>query len=256
MLKFSYSQINLWLKCPKLYEFVYIKKLPQLITSKSSFWTVIHSTLNKFFQMIMENKGSISLFDDYKKEFSLNDLINIYESSWISSWYLSSEDELLNRERWAKILEDFYNLNCNNWWNPYFLESAFKVHIEDFVINWRYDRIDKLSWIDIEIIDYKTGWIYWEIIDENENLQLSIQALALKEAWFNPLKAYLYYVSYNKKIEFDISESVLSKSKNSLIEIVSNIKLWDFIAKSENKKCSMCQFNAICNKVILPFHFS
>ncbi len=248
--KFSYSQVNTYKICPKAYEFLYIKKLPSFMTKGAAFWTTIHSTLYKFYEKIKNKKWVQTLFDDDEDNDSLELLISFYNKSWVSSWYKNEDDEFFHKSLWEGMLKRFYNKNKNNWWNPYLLESGFKLHLHDFIVVWRFDRVDKLNWNDVEIVDYKTWNFCIKKYEKNWNksfdLQLSIYALALKQMWFNPIKAYIYLFNNNVKQEFDIWTDAMTKVEKDLIEIAGGINSWKFDALAAKWKCDACQFNRFC----------
>ena len=246
MKKFSYSQINTYIMCPKAYEFSYILKSPQFINSRAAFWTTIHSTLNKFFLKIKNDLENNSLFLEFKEDLSYEDMLSLYEDSWVSAWFDNFEVENSKKDEWKAILKSFYESNCWNWWYPYLLETWFKLHIEDFILTWRFDRVDKLNWIDVEVIDYKTWRFNSDCYNIDYNLQLSIQVLALKEMWLNPISAFLYFVSQDNKIEFNIWEKSLKKTVDDLVNLVGKIRWGEFDATSDKNKCERCQFNRIC----------
>lgn len=251
MNKFSYSQINTYTTCPLAYELAYIKKFPQFITKWAAFWTTIHSTLYKFFDIIKNIKSVQTLFDDESQNISLNLLTWLYYKSWVCAWYNSKDDEMYYKDMWEEMLKSFYFTNKDNWWNPYLLETGFKLHMNDFVVAWRFDRVDKWKWIDVEIIDYKT-WTYcnksaWDWSWKSQDLQLWIYALALKQMWFNPIKAYLYLFNKNKKQEFDIKKETLDEIESSLIDVVDGIRSGKFNAKPDRKgECARCRFSRVC----------
>ena len=244
---FSFSQLSTYLSCGKKYEFAYITKLPQAMTWAAAFWTSIHNTLYKYFQRIQKNQQSPSLFDVHNEDVSLEALLNIYDKSWVSAWYSDTKEEEKRYDEWLGVLKDFYN----KWdfWNPLLLEKSFKLQIDDFIVKWRFDRVDKIKWNEVEIIDYKTGW---KNINNEKifSLQLIMYALALKQMHYEPKIAYLFYIEKWIKQECDINEINFNEAEKQMRESVKWIREWDYSAKPEKNKCKFCQFNRSCGEAV------
>ncbi|MFH1564582.1 MAG: UvrD-helicase domain-containing protein [bacterium] len=62
-LKFSYSQLAAFEKCPKQYKYNFILKIPVFGKAQLSFGQTMHLTLQKFFALILEGGGQSSMFD-------------------------------------------------------------------------------------------------------------------------------------------------------------------------------------------------
>ena len=255
--QFSFSQIDLYFRCPKAYEFCYIKKIPQKFSIYAHFWSIIHNVLQKFIELKKENlekpKLFWDLFLDPENKFPDNSLENLLEIfnkkfNWENFW-----DEAENFfERWKKILENFFYHEEKFWKNnstPFLIEKKFKIDFWNFFINWRFDRIDKIwekNWINLlEIIDYKT----WKLKDENhvkEDLQLWLYCIALWKMWHIPKKACLYFLDHWEKFYFEINEKNLKKSKKTCDVFFENLNKKNFPAKPENSKCKHCSWKNYC----------
>lgn len=260
--KFSFSQIDLYHRCPKAYEFQYIKKIPQWFSVYAYFWSIIHNTLQNFFERKKRNLETPSLFWNSEDE-SLNWLLKIYNSKFNRENFWEEWEKFF--ERWKDILINFFedeihnskkNENKKISATPFLIEKKFQINFEDFIINWRFDRVDKIQklwnkiweiiWDDwYEIIDYKT----WKLRGETEvetDLQLWLYCIALENMWYKTSKAYLYFLDHWEKYYFEINEENLEKSKNSCKEFFKNIKEEKFSATPDEKKCKSCSFRKYC----------
>lgn len=260
--KFSFSQIDLYLRCPKAYEFCYIKKIPQKFSIYAHFWSLIHNTLQTFFERKKRNLEIPSLFWNTEPE-DLEWLLEIFSSkfNWENFW-----DEWENFfERWNEILENFLeeeNFLAEKRKNqkkisvPFLIEKKFQIDFWDFYINWRFDRVDKINqiwnkpwdifWEDLfEIIDYKT----WKIREKKlveEDLQLWLYCIALAKMWYKPEKAHLHFLDHSQKFYFEITEENLKKSKETCKKFFENLNKKNFPARAEISKCRHCSYKNFC----------
>jgi len=251
--KFSFSQIDLYLRCPKAYEFCYVKKIPQKFSIYAHFWSIIHNVLQKFFELKKENLEAPQLFWDLfwdpEKNYSddsLEKLLEIFNEkfNWENFW-----DEAENFfERWKNILENFF-YDEKNFSDekkiPFLIEKKFQIDFWDFFINWRFDRVDKIWENSYEIIDYKT----WKLRTKNlvkEDLQLWLYCVALQRNWYNPEKAHLYFLDHWEKFYFEITKENLEKSKETCKKFFENLNKKNFPAKAEKSKCKHCSYKNYC----------
>ncbi len=276
--KFSFSQIDLYKRCPKAYEFQHIKKIPQWFSVYAYFWSVIHNTLQKFFEIKKRNLEVPDLFWnifwedlwDLEKNFpddSLENLLEIYNSKFNRENFGDEWENFF--ERWEEILINFFeeeiqnlekNKNKKISVTPFLIEKKFQINFKDFTINWRFDRIDKITHLSnsntkkslniiwdetYEIIDYKT-WKLRSESDVKNDLQLWLYCIALENMWYKTSKAHLYFLDHWVKYFFEINEENLEKSKKECEEFFENLKQEKFEAKPEKNKCRTCSFRKYC----------
>jgi putative RecB family exonuclease len=264
--KFSFSQIDLYKRCPKAYEFQNIKKIPQWFSVYAYFWSIIHNTLQKFFEAKKRNLENPSLFWDNEDE-SLDWLLEIYNSKFNRENFWDEWEKFF--ERWEEILINFFeeeiqnlekNRNKKISTTPFLIEKKFQIDFWDFTINWRFDRIDKIThlsntntkkslntvWEDtFEIIDYKT-WKLRNEIDVKSDLQLWLYCIALEKMWNKIEKAHLYFLDHWVKYYFQINKENLEKSKEECRDFFENIKQEKFPATPDERKCKSCSFRRYC----------
>jgi len=115
---FSYTQLTAFKNCPYQYYFAHILKVPTRGKFVFSFGQAMHLTLQKVFQLIMEKRGlgQGDLFNltpppslklrrtgspSSKQErgvkntvISLEEILELYEQSWIDEWYNSKQKKM------------------------------------------------------------------------------------------------------------------------------------------------------------------
>ncbi|MEK7623736.1 MAG: ATP-dependent DNA helicase, partial [Patescibacteria group bacterium] len=177
---FSFSQIKAFETCPYQYKLAHILKIPTKGNASFSFGQTIHSTLQKFYERIkvLNSASQSSLFDvsaqpvlssraersgversgrhsdpdsslslGMTKEIkvpSLDELIELYESSWYGDWYASGRQREEYFQKGKEILTLFYQSEEGNWTIPVALESWFKIKVGDYFLHGRMDRVDQL----------------------------------------------------------------------------------------------------------------
>ncbi len=248
---FSFSQIRAFESCPYQYRFAYILKVPTKGSPQFSFGKTIHGTMQKFFQLVNLRKMSRqkNLFGDEtaSKIPTGEELLKIYETSFIDDWYPDRKTKEQYFEKGKKALKEFYEKHKDNLPEVKFLEYPFNLKIKNDAVYAFFGVIDRVDNTKegIRIVDYKTGRVKNKLEPEDKE-QLLIYQLAAQEVMKEKVKELIfYYVEENKEMAFLGTDKELAKLKKKIIEIIEEIKKGSFPPKPGNM-CEWCDFNSIC----------
>jgi len=247
MKNFSYSQLDTYELCPRKYEYAYVLRIPQKPNSALSFGTTIHNTLKDFYTLLKDSKEGI---EGIIKQPELEDLGNLYLKNWVKSGYDSKKHEELRKQAGKEMLKNYYEKIYSSDERPLNLEESFVVHIGESSFAGKIDRIDfigeKNGVKEVCIVDYKTGKVKNER-DIKSDLQLPLYAIFVEQKLgYKVAKAEYLFIEEGKRVEVDISEKRKEKAKERMVEIIEKIKTRDFTASPDLFKCSMCDYNSVC----------
>ncbi|MFA6435707.1 MAG: UvrD-helicase domain-containing protein [Candidatus Gracilibacteria bacterium] len=240
-LRFSYSQIDSYDRCPLQYKFRYLFKIAVPPAHSANFGTSVHHALNLFYR-------------DFKtgKKPELVNLLALYEKHWIPSGYLNRTHHDARKQEGREILEQFFNTQqAVGWVIPELLEQPFTLGVgPQLLLTGRIDRIDRLADGTYEVIDYKTGELKDSVEkDLKNNLQLSIYALACDRVYHLPVSRYsLYFLKANQKISTTRDAKQLEKAQEKLVDFAETLKTSSFPAKPVPQICTYCDYRILCNK--------
>jgi len=255
---FSYTQIAAFSNCPYQYRFAHILKIPCHGKAVFSFGKTMHSTLQKLLALIIEKKGlgQNSLFNPIEGDsptrrvarIQLEEILKLYDESWIDEWYESKEDKKKYREKGRQIIKDFYEKYKDNWPNAVMLEKGFNYKIpvgkEYYTIRGNIDRVDEVDG-KLKIVDYKTGGAK-DKLSFDEKAQLLIYQIAIEEVFRQPVeKLAYYYLENNSEMEFIAKPDDLVKVKEKISEVITEIKKGEFPPRP-SELCKFCDFKDIC----------
>lgn len=266
---FSYSQIAGFRSCPYQYKLGYIYKIPTHGKGTFSFGKTMHSTLQKFFEHAHEKSGSAQndLFGDSKPKdpsktigelVSFDELMKIFEESWIDEWYESKEIKESYMKKAKKSLKEFYDSNKDKPLQVRALEKGFNFKIgndinkpeELYTLKGVIDRVDILEDGTAELIDYKTGTPKQKLYP-NDKIQLLLYQIACNQIpqiidGAKISKLTFYYLDNNTQVSFLGSEKETEKVSQDVIQTIQEIKTSNFQATPEHHACKHCDFNPIC----------
>ncbi len=235
--KFSFTQLKAFETCPKKYWYAHVLTIPVVGRHTFSFGKTMHATLQKFFAEVQ--KGVVP---------TLEELLQLYDASWIDEWYDSKEHERLRKQSGKKALEQFYAHEKDRFAiRPFALEQGFNVRIGSHTIKGVIDRIDPLGSQQskkVEIIDYKTGKVPKDARDGLD--QLVLYAIASVDVLgFEPEKLTYYYLEEGKKVSHEVAPQAIDKTKTYVLDLIDEITKSNFAA-TPGFHCQFCDFKEIC----------
>jgi len=253
--RFSFSQLIAFETCPLQYKFAFVLKIPRRGRYVFSFGKSLHKTLYQFCQSWREKKKAKQkeLFGrELKKEkgglLSFDDLMEIYEQSWIDEWYDNKEHREKFKEKGKQVLKMFYDDFVKSEPKIKYLEKEFNFKLNEYIIKGFIDRVDEGEG-GYEIIDYKTGQGGGKNLDLGKRQQLYIYQLAaghLTEAFDKPVRQLtFYYLESGERVSFLGKEEDLKKVEEKIIQTIEKIKSGDF-SPNPSRLCRFCDFFNIC----------
>lgn len=247
----SFSQLDVYNKCPTQYYFSYVLGLRAPASAVLSFGNTVHATLKKFYEL-----HRLFVLGKAKKP-SLDDLLSQYEESWVSAGYRNKRYEEKRRESGRRALTEYYNRMYKTDERPVKLEEGFRAQFGDVLVVGKVDRVDfsgesagktgqKTGPTEVKIVDYKTG-ADKEKIEEHEKLQLAIYAYAISQRWGWKIgKMSIVRVEGGREIEMKWDEKWLDKAKEFVLNTVRQIGTKGFPARP-GFICEYCDYRNICN---------
>lgn len=253
----SYSQLNLFRRCPRQYEFACVKKLPRQISAGESFGSSVHNTLKQWGEREQSYKlqavsDQLAMFENSEAASSLpltaNSLLELWHTKFITEGYESKAAADFARTRGEKLMEQFFA-----WWQSadrtvVTIETGFTISIEDTIISGRFDRVEQLE-DGLHVIDYKTGKPRSQ--DKvDADLQLSIYALAAEKEFQKPcLKLTLLFLDEDEVTirETERNTSQLNDAKKQILSICEQIESKDFHPTPGKNVCKHCPYKNVCD---------
>jgi DNA helicase-2/ATP-dependent DNA helicase PcrA len=262
--RFSFTQLRAFETCPYQYRFAHVLRVPVRGKAQFSFGKTIHATLQQFFDLVKQRSAvvQVDLFGnkiestktkkkkDSKPNVSLDELLEIYEKSWIDDWYTSRQEQSDYKQKGRRILNDFYKKFVVELPLPKFLEQPFNLKLKDngneYTVKGVIDRVDPLDG-GIEIIDYKTGeGKTADSFTAEDKEQLLIYQLATQQVFSEKVKKLsFYYVETGNIISFLGTDKELKNIEQKMINTINEIRKGKFPPKP-SKLCQWCDFKNIC----------
>jgi len=227
----SPSSINLYKQCPRKYYYQYILKLPTFPNIYTLRGNIVHSVLEKFFEI-----DPLTLDSSNHRQELAGYISNVFDAYW-----KKNSSELLEYSGSESRKTEFYEESRTmiaNWLNDFFNRLAKKLINNDFVSAFReitptelegsysseeymvrgfIDVIDTQDGI-VNVVDYKTSKPK-ETISKDYRLQLAIYALLYKEKHGKlPDKASIWFLRTHQ-VSIDVTEELVKEAEFEIEQI-------------------------------------
>lgn len=148
--KLSVTHLDTYLKCPLVFYFNNLLRIPRAKNDSFAFGNAIHFSLEHIFKEMKKNDGVFPPVQFVTKTFEY--FLNLFKESF-------TETQFKKRlEDGNTILPAFYNHYVNAWNTNVELEVSFSTVYEDVPITGKMDKIE-INGTSATVVDYKTGKI-------------------------------------------------------------------------------------------------
>jgi DNA helicase-2/ATP-dependent DNA helicase PcrA len=232
-LALSASDIQTYRTCPLRYKFARVLRIPTEQTVHQRFGIVVHQVLERF-----HSEGATTLAQ----------MLELLDAGWRRAGLGDGEQERELREKARSALTSYHARLHGQDSEPVWFERQFDFRLGPHHLRGRVDRVDRLAGDgeQYELIDYKTSRpkSAEQLADD---MQLSLYALAAREAWKldSSSQAY-YYVLDDLKVPVLRSERDTESVRDVVLEVGAGILAQEFEPTPSQAACSLCEYRIVC----------
>jgi DNA helicase-2/ATP-dependent DNA helicase PcrA len=237
-LTLSYLQVDDYETCPLKYKYVHILRVPIMKHHAVVYGSALHRAVQEYLRRKCESRSM-----------SLEDLLSVFETSWVSEGFLTREHEEQRFEAGKAALERFLEEESGSDQIPTHVEKEFCFFVGRNRIIGRWDRVDVTDG-EVRIIDFKSSEVRVQKDADRktrESLQLHIYALAY-ERTFGRLPDFveLRFLGTGLTGHHSIVEKDLAKALERIERAAEGIRSRSFEASPGYLSCQYCAYSSIC----------
>ncbi len=234
--RFSFSQLKVFETCPRQYEFAHILKIPGKGSHTFSYGKSIHTAMQRFYEGLQRGE-----------EPTPERLVQLLEDNWVNAYYQSRAHAQARKEEAKESLRRYFERVQPTLHAPLFIEKGFNLKIGPYAFKGYIDRVDQADDGTVTIVDYKTGKPPTKQSDVDENLQLSLYALAVRDVLnLQPGRLALEFVDVGERWETERTPEELDAFREHVLETMAEMETSNF-APTPGFQCKFCDFQNICD---------
>jgi RecB family exonuclease len=234
-LALSASDIETYRSCPLRYKFARVLRIPTEQTLHQRFGIAVHTVLERF-----HSDGGETL----------SQLLELLDSGWRKAGFGDSQRENELRELATTALSRYHARLQGQDCQPVWFERSFSFRLGPHHLRGRVDRVDRVIGVDgaeeYELIDYKTSRA--KTAEQlRDDVQLSLYALAAREAWgLESSRQAYYYVLDDLKVPVPRGEQDAASVTDIVMEVGEGILAQEFEPTPSHAACSICDYRIVC----------
>ena len=231
----SASAIEIYEECPLRFKLEREWNLPRDVSASLHYGAAMHGVLRTFYDA-----------QRYRREIGDDDLLEQFRSALASAGIADRYQYELYLRQGMEQLRQFFD-GARNAPLPEVLETErrFELQVGSTKLTGRVDRIDRTGAETVAIVDYKTGKPKSQE-DADESLQLSLYALAAREAFGKRADRLIFHnLENNTAVSTTRSDGELEAAKLRVRKVAEGIARGEFPANPKYH-CAFCPYRNLC----------
>lgn len=248
---YSHSRLSCFENCRLQFKLNYIDKLEtEIEESVEAFMGKrVHEALEKLYRDVK-----------FQKVPSLKELLDFYKSEWKKNW---NEKILIVRKEYSqenfrkmgeKYIRDYYER-----FHPFDQDTTISMEKritiglqgkegERYAVQGYIDRLSSDNEGTYTIHDYKTSGTLMTKEDADNDRQLALYAIAVKELYPDCKRVLLmwHYLAFNKDVVSERTDEQLQRLKSDVIGLIKEIESTTEFPPRVSALCEWCQFRPYC----------
>jgi DNA helicase-2/ATP-dependent DNA helicase PcrA len=231
----SASSIEMYEKCPLRFKLEREWNLPRDVPAALHYGAAMHRVLHTFYDAQRYKRG---IADDELVEQFRADLA----AAGIADRY---QYELYLRQGTEQLRQFFEVARSASPPEVIGTECRFELQVGPAKLTGRVDRMDRTGTDTVAIVDYKTGKPQLQE-DADESLQLSLYALAARDAWGKHAgQLILHNLENNTPVVTTRTDAELEEAKLRVLKAADGIAQGKFAPKF-GYQCRLCPYRNLC----------
>jgi len=247
---FSNSRLSTYEQCPLKYKYQYIDriKVEETKTVEAFMGSCVHEALEKLYRDLKLQKRNTQ-----------EDLLKFYNDLWAKNW--SDEIKIVRKEYTAdnyrktgeKCIADYYNKYAPFKERVLGIETVEYLNLDpegEFKWNVRMDRLDYAGEGKYEIHDYKTAGYLPKQEQADEDRQLALYSLWVKENFKDAENVELvwHYLAFDRELRSERTAEQLENLREETLQAVKKVVSAKEFPANESNLCNWCEYKNICPK--------
>jgi putative RecB family exonuclease len=233
----SSSRLQRYAQCPRSFEAHYIDDEPAAFNPATTFGSVLHAALERIYRAIVAERIC--------GRFPEERLIEFFEEEWAKA----SLFDYASFQEGVKILRDYACAHALVDYSTILgVEQEFRFPVDEFEVRGFIDRADRIDDETVLITDYKSNRAIFTREDVDQNLQLSVYAMAARVLWpwAKKVRLAFYLLRHGFQMETARSDEDLAAVRKYVVTLGrASEQAIEYPARL-NENCNWCDHRMQC----------
>jgi putative RecB family exonuclease len=236
---FSVSRVKQYEKCTYAFKLRYIDGLRGGTSEPAEFGKLVHNALERIYSWAVDDEFTGKIPD----EVILEEYRGAFQESPLADNGLYQEG--------IELVRGYFRLHPDvNHFSVLAIEREFRIKIGDVQVLGFIDRIDRIDKNTVEIIDYKTNRMLFSREELDNDLQMSVYGLAVKEfwPWVENIRYRFDMIRFSMSLFTSRSEKDLDFSAAYLVALSRRLATQEDYPAQINSLCGWCDHRDDCSE--------
>lgn len=246
---FSHSKIGTYETCPLQYKFAYIDKIR--VEAEDTIETFLGNRVHESLEKLYRDKR-------FEKLMTLEELLACYNKLWTEKW----KDSIIivkkdyTQENYRKIgerqLTDYYN-----HYKPFNQGKVIGLETKDYLpldrdgkyaFHIRIDRLVDMGHGEYEVHDYKTGSTLIKQEELDQDRQLAMYSLWVKEHFkdYKQVRLVWHFLDFDKEMDSYRTNEQLEDLRKEVLNEIKDIEAAKEYPANVSWLCDWCYYKSLC----------
>lgn len=235
--RLSYSRVDTYERCPLLFKFRHIDKMPSTPSPDLSWGSAIHSALEVWWSQKLPSPPPVEvLYRALYEHWDDSGFADIDRDTKLE-WYRHARD-VLTRHHQIYAADYRPAVACEQW---------FELDIGDSIaVRGSIDHVARTASGGLGVVDWKTNRRARSRRDVADSLQLAIYTLAARELWGRePEWVALDFVVPGLRVTVDRADIDVEAALTRIRSVAAKVQAETF-APTPSPLCGWCDFRSVC----------
>jgi len=234
----SVSRLKRYEQCPCAFKLHYVDELPSEPGIPGEFGKLLHDTLQQLFQWVVDEEFTGFLPEDR--------MVALYREAWSRSGLTG----LALYQEGLTILRSYVRRHPKvDHFNVLGIEIEFNLQLEEFIVNGRIDRVDRVDDETVRIIDYKSNRMLFHREEVDFDLQMSCYALAARELypWAKRFEFVFHMLRHDLHMGTTRSDEQIQDAAGYIVALGRETECTQDYPPRLNPNCGYCDHRRQCD---------
>lgn len=233
----SVSRLRRYEACPASFHEHYVLENKSAGGQAADFGVVLHAVLERVMRWVVAEEFSGQIPEDI--------VIDIFRDEWAKGGSKSVREFMEGLTVLRTYLRDHGVVDSMKILD---VEREFNIEVEDFIVNGKIDRVDKISDDHIAIIDYKSNRLLYSKEELEDDLQMTVYGIVARQLypWAKRFSFVFHMLRHGELQGTERTAGQLDDGRGYVVALGRKTETDTTWKATPNMNCGYCDYRSKC----------